>query len=202
MLYALLYSLSLFLLTCPICIFLTNESIQLMLASRSSHTSLLPLLLTLSPQPTTTAQPGYLPKNQPSLLAATDNSGNTALHYGSAYGHLKSIRTLLEHGADASARNAWSWTPVSYSASVQAEVYFKGLVNAAEREREDIREAVASSIGGARARSRSRGGSGGRATPGGVRLVDEEREEEWARMRAASGGSGGSFGRVRAGSGD
>ena len=171
-----------------------------MLASRSPHTSLIALLVTLSPQPTT--QSGYLSNNQLSPLSAVDNSGNTALHYASAYGHLKSIRTLLEHGADASARNAWSWTPVSYSASVQAEVYFKGLVNAAEREREDIREAVASSIGGARARSRSRGGSGGRATPGGVRLVDEEREEEWARMRAASGGSGGSFGRVRAGSGD
>jgi len=163
---------------------------QLMLTSRSPHTPLIPLLLTFSPP--TTPQAIYTP------LSSTDNSGNTPLHYASAYGQLKSIRTLLEHGADASARNAWSWTPVSYSASVQAEVYFKGLVNAAEREREGMREAVAGAAG-QRARSRSRGGSGGR---GGVRLVEEEREEEWMWLRAASGGSGGSFGRVRAGSGE
>ena len=67
-----------------------------------------------------------------------------------------------------------------------------------------IREAIfASCTGGSGvAISRSRGGSGGRATPGGVRLVEEEREEEWMRMRAASGGSGGSSGRMRAGSGE
>lgn len=93
---------------------------------------------------------------------------------------------------------------MSYSASVQAEVYFKGLVNAAEREREAV--GVREGVGGQR--SRSRGGSGGRVAPGGgggVRLVGgEEGDEEWERMRmrAASGGSGGSFGRVRAGSGD
>jgi len=162
------------------------------LTSRSAHTPLIPLLLAHSPPPT------------------TDISGNTPLHYAAAYGQLKTFRELLEHGADASARNAWSWTPVSYSASVQAEVYFKGLVNAAERERE--REAVGvgvrEGVGGQRIRSR--GGSGGRVTPGGgggggVRLVGgEEGDEEWERMRmrAASGGSGGSFGRVRAGSGD
>lgn len=171
-----------------------------MLTSRSPHTSLIPLLLTLSPPPTPSS-PHPL-----TLLSAVDISGDTALHYASAYGQLKIFRTLLEHGADASARNAWSWTPVSYSASVQAEVYFKQLVQAAEREREvlGMRE------GASRQRSRSRGGSGGRKAPGGgggggVRLVGgEEGEEEWERMRmrAASGGSGGSFGRMRAGSGD
>lgn len=58
---------------------------------------------------------------------------------------------------------------MSYSASVQAEVYFKGLVNAAEREREVL---------GMREGSRSRGGSGGRG--GGVRLVGSEEGGEWS----------------------
>ena len=38
------------------------------------------------------------------------------------------MRALLEAGADPGRRNAWCWTAVSYSFSVQAEVYFKGLV--------------------------------------------------------------------------
>lgn len=147
---------------------------SLMLTSRTPHTNLLSHLLTLSPGPA-------------SPLASADASGNTPLHYASAYGQLKSIRTLLEHGADASARNAWSWTPVSYSASVQAEVYFKGLVNAAEREREGM-----ATVTGAR----SRGGSGPKSGGGMVRMVSAEEGEEFERMRRS-----GESGRVRAGSG-
>jgi hypothetical protein len=173
----------------------------LTLTSRSPYTPLIPLLLALSPPPTI-----FNPQSSSPPLSTSDVSGNTPLHYASAYGQLKNFRELLEHGADASAKNAWSWTPVSYSASVQAEVYFKGLVNAAEREREVMGMGMREGAGGRR--SRSRGGSGGRVTPGGgggVRLVGgEEGEEEWERMRlrAASGGSGGSLGRVRPGSGD
>lgn len=144
-----------------------------MLTSRTPHTALLTHLLTFSPSPT-------------SLLAATDTSGNTPLHYASAYGQLKSIRTLLEHGADAATGNAWSWTPVSYSASVQAEVYFKGLVNAAEREREGM-----TTVTGAR----SRGGSGPKGGGGMVRMVSAE-GEEFERMRRS-----GESGRMRVGSG-
>lgn len=160
-----------------------------MLTSRTTHTTLLTHLLALSlslsvPSPTT---PTITTTSPPSPLAATDASGNTALHYASAYGQLKSIRALLEHGADAAARNAWSWTPVSYSASVQAEVYFKGLVNAAEREREGA--------------GRGRGGSGGPKGGGGgggmVRMVGaEEGGGEFERMRRS-----GESGRMRAGSG-
>lgn len=162
-----------------------------MLTARTTHTTLLTHLLALSLSlpslsPTTTSPPSP-------PLAATDASGNTALHYASAYGQLKSIRTLLEHGADAAAKNAWSWTPVSYSASVQAEVYFKGLVNAAEREREREREGMV----GAGA-SRGRGGSGGPKGGGGgmVRMVNAEEGGEYERMRRS-----GESGRVRAGSG-
>lgn len=77
---------------------------------------LLSTLLRLSPVP---------PKN---LLTAADLDGNTALHYASAYGQLKAIRALLAAGANPGAKNKYSWTPVAYSSTVQAEVYFKGLV--------------------------------------------------------------------------
>ena len=77
---------------------------------------------------------------------------------------------------------------MSYSASVQAEVYFRGLVGAAERE------------GGG---TRSRGGSGGAGKGGGgVRIVDEGRamgSQEMARVRSGESALGG---RSRAGSGD
>lgn len=69
----------------------------------------------------------------PVPLQACDLDGNTALHYASAYGQLKCIRALLEAGADPNRRNAWSWMAVSYSLSVQAEVYFKGLVGEGAR---------------------------------------------------------------------
>ena len=68
-------------------------------------------------------------------LSASDNDGNTALHYASANGHLKCIRTLLEAGASPLARNAYSWTPISYSSTVVAEVYFRNLVGEIERRR-------------------------------------------------------------------
>ncbi|KAL8928523.1 MAG: hypothetical protein Q9208_001757 [Pyrenodesmia sp. 3 TL-2023] len=67
----------------------------------------------------------------PTLLAAADHDGNTALHYASAYGQLKAIRALLAAGANPAARNAYSWTPIAYSSTVQAEVYFRGLIGGA-----------------------------------------------------------------------
>lgn len=73
---------------------------------------------------------------------------------------------------------------MSYSASVQAEVYFKGLVNAAEREREGMATVT------------GRGGSGPKSGGGMVRMVSAEEGEEFERMRRS-----GESGRVRAGSG-
>lgn len=156
-------------------------------------------------------------------LTATDIVGNTALHHASAYGQLKAIRTLMEHGADPNARNAWNWTPVSYSASVQAEVYFRNLVGAQQRaEGGDIGAGGVVGVGGGGGGTRSRGGSGGTTTSGagkgggGVRMVsssmgrEDEGEEgryavrgtgsaEMARLRSDSGGK---MLRGRAGSGE
>lgn len=65
---------------------------------------------------------------QRALLQHADVDGNTALHLASSNGHLLALRTLLAAGADAEKRNVWSWTAVSYSATVAAEVYFKNLI--------------------------------------------------------------------------
>ncbi|KAL9122070.1 MAG: hypothetical protein Q9187_001371 [Circinaria calcarea] len=92
-------------------------------------------------------------------LSASDNDGNTALHYASANGHLKCIRTLLEAGANPHARNTYSWTPVSYSSTVAAEVYFRNLVGDLERRRLEEREVK-------------------RGVEMGVRVVGREEEEE------------------------
>jgi len=111
----------------PRCIAWKNKRGEdaLMLASRHGASDLLTCLLTLAPDPS-------------ALLAAADNDGNIALHYASAYGQLKAIRTLLYAGADPMARNAYSWTPISYSSTVAAEVYFRNLV--AEFERRKVQE--------------------------------------------------------------
>jgi len=81
---------------------------------------LLPLLLTSTP---------------PALTTAHDNDGNTALHHASAAGELKALRLLLQYGASPMAQNNYSWTPIAYSSTVAAEVYFKQLVAEFEKRR-------------------------------------------------------------------
>ncbi len=95
-----------------------------MTASRHGADSIALLLLTLPTSPSTRADPN-----------AQDLVGNTPLHYASAHGELKVIRTLLAHGADPLLPNHYSWTPITYSSTVQAEVYFKNLVLEMERMR-------------------------------------------------------------------
>ena len=124
-----------------------------MLASRSGSSALIPTLLALAPSPV-------------AFLAEADLDGNTALHYASAYGHLKCIRMLLQAGASPVARNGFSWTPVSYSSTVAAEVYFRNLVGEIERRREGERE---------REREMSR------RREGGVRVVGGEDDGGWMR---------------------
>lgn len=167
-----------------------------MLASRTSLLPiLLPTLLSLSPAPESTS-PDPLGLSQTfvhPLLSATDTQGNTALHYASAYGQLKSIRALLAAGANPSARNAWSWQPVSYSLTVQAEVYFRALVGGRSAEgagkgRGDVEGGRPGTAAG-RGSAEEKRGAGGEGR-GGLRLVDSEEEP-----RGKDG-----FGRRRAGS--
>src|SRR5881275_465306 len=82
---------------------------------------------------------------------SADLDGNTPLHFASAYGHLLPLRTLLAAHANPMQRNSFAWTPVSYSLTVQAEVYFKNLIAEVERRRAILREReqlVAGSGGG------------------------------------------------------
>lgn len=64
----------------------------------------------------------------PEILNSYDHVGNTALHHASAAGELKALRMLLQYGANPLASNAYSWTPVHYSATPAAEAYFKTLI--------------------------------------------------------------------------
>ncbi|KAI9787666.1 MAG: hypothetical protein M1839_000197 [Geoglossum umbratile] len=77
---------------------------------------------------------------------AIDDAGNTALHFASAYGSLKAFRTLLFASANPLPQNYYSWTPLSYSSTVQAEVYFENLL--AERSRREVKVSGGSGGGG------------------------------------------------------
>lgn len=99
----------------------------LMLAAMGGHDTAVQLLLTYAPG-------GLEDHDNPNeLLNAADHDGNTALHFASMYGHVPVLRTLLAAGANWEKRNGWSWQPVSYSATVQAEVHYKGLVGEIEK---------------------------------------------------------------------
>ncbi|KAK5995462.1 Target of rapamycin complex 2 subunit AVO2 [Cladobotryum mycophilum] len=86
-------------------------------ASVGGHDTILQLLLT------------YVPGGPYEAVQRADAEGNTALHFASGNGNLLGLRTLLAAGADVEKRNIWNWTPAAYSATVQAEVYLKGLVS-------------------------------------------------------------------------
>ena len=93
----------------------------IMEASMGGHDTCLQLLLT------------YVPGGPYDAVQRADKEGNTALHFASGNGNLLGLRTLLAAGADVERRNVWNWTPAAYSATVQAEVYLKGLVSEVER---------------------------------------------------------------------
>lgn len=90
-----------------------------MFASRSGTLPLIPALLSVCP----------------SVLAATDAQGNTALHHASCAGELKVIRLLLQFGADPMPLNNCNWSPVHYSATRQAEEYLKNLIVEMEKKK-------------------------------------------------------------------
>jgi hypothetical protein len=133
----------------PRCVPWTNKAGMdaLMISSRSGALPLLPLLLTSSPSP--------------ALPTAHDNDGNTALHHASAAGELKALRLLLQYGASPLAQNNYSWTPIAYSSTIAAEVYFKQLVAEVEKRRvEGLKQ--------------ERESAGRQQRIGGVRLVTQE----------------------------
>jgi ankyrin repeat protein len=92
-----------------------------------------------------------VPGGPQEAVQRADNEGNTALHFASGNGNLLALRTLLAAGADVEKRNIWNWTPAAYSATVQAEVYLKGLVTEVGRRQQlkkEIEAAAAAKKGG------------------------------------------------------
>ena len=120
----------------------------IMYAAEGGHDTVVQLLLT------------YVPGGAQKALQRSNIEGNTALHFASAHAKMPVVRTLLAAGADPEKRNAWSWTPGAYSATVQAEVYLKNLVGEAERRKALLREIE------------SRGAKGAS-----VRMVDPDTDE-------------------------
>ncbi|KAG6139238.1 hypothetical protein E4U34_005769 [Claviceps purpurea] len=109
-------------------------------ASMGGHDTALQILLT------------YVPGGPRDAVHRADLEGNTALHFASSNGNLLGLRTLLAAGADVDCRNIWNWTPLAYSATVQAEVCLKGLVAEAGKRQQQQRkdsEASRSKKGGA-----------------------------------------------------
>lgn len=106
----------------PRCIRYTNRLGLDALAITSQHpesTGMIPILL---------HDPNY-----PADPDGRDHDGNTPLHHASASGSLKSLRILLTAGANPLGKNNYDWTPLAYSQTVAAEVYFKNLVAEFER---------------------------------------------------------------------
>lgn len=110
-------------------------------SGNGESTALIPVLLAL----------------EPSLAHSRDADGNTPLHHASAAGNLAALRLLLSAGANPLAKNDCDWTPLAYSQTVAAEVYFKNLVAEFER-----RKVEGMRVGEERERQRAAG----------VRLVD------------------------------
>lgn len=121
--------------------------------------------------------PQLLGASYPCSPHAHDNDGNTALHHASAAGELKCVRLLLQAGASPHAVNAYAWTPIAYSRTKDAKIYFEELVAEIERRKDDSRrEEVAAQQRVLRAKA---------GMAGGVRLVTQAESEG-----GAAGGGG------------
>ena len=97
------------------------------LASQNpASTSLIPVLLN-------PASIGAEGGGETANVHVRDQDGNTPLHHASASGSLKALRLILAAGANPLAKNTYDWTPLAYSQTVAAEVYFKNLVAELER---------------------------------------------------------------------
>lgn len=146
-----------------------NGRDAIMEASRGGHDTVVQILLT------------YVPGGPEDAVRREDKEGNTALHFASSNGHLLVLRTLLAAGADADHENVWCWTPVAYSASVQAEVYLKGLINQtkaqAQAQAQSQSQPRRGNLGSPELQKRGLHG----AVAAGLRLVrDDENDKPWA----------------------
>ncbi|EWC48001.1 hypothetical protein DRE_02883 [Drechslerella stenobrocha 248] len=88
-------------------------------------------------------------------INAFEPQGNTPLHFASAYGHLKVIRTLIDRGANFEHRNRKGWSAKDYSFSIAAEQYFKTLIDGVAIKHMTI------NMGGASSSIGTSGGGGG-----------------------------------------
>ena len=64
---------------------------------------------------------GHLKKalaKDPEILTTTDENLRTPLHNEALFGRLETTKTLLEHGADATAKCDRGWTPADYAKAV------------------------------------------------------------------------------------
>ncbi|EEH34902.2 hypothetical protein PAAG_05949 [Paracoccidioides lutzii Pb01] len=119
-----------------------NGATPLMLAVQNSNTSHTPQSTCLIPpkqRPRSSSNASEDTSTIATLLrldasvAFTDNAGNTALHYASAWGNLKAFRLLVSAGAPPLALNHFMCTPADYALSIQAGVYFRSLISEFER---------------------------------------------------------------------
>jgi hypothetical protein len=127
--------------------------------------NLLPIANALLPQrhPSPPPSPPNIP---PTRLAdgARQRRQHRAPLRQRASGELKALRLLLQYGASPLAQNAYSWTPIAYSATAAAEAYFKQLVAEFERRRVEAvqqqREMEMQRLAGVRLVTNMGGGSG------------------------------------------
>ena len=133
-----------------------------------------------------------------------DADGNTPLHHASAAGNMAALRMLLAAGANPLAKNDYDWTPLAYSQTVAAEVYFKNLVAEFERRKvEGLR------VGEERERQRAAGvrlvddgGSGGGQAREDLVELPAPAGRQWSSPRRPERGLGIEGMRMRAGSAD
>ncbi|EKG17869.1 Zinc finger Zim17-type [Macrophomina phaseolina MS6] len=148
------------------------QPLQLMHASKNGTSGLLPHLLNAP---------------YPCSPLAHDNGGNTALHHASAAGELKCLRLLLQAGSNPHALNAYAWTPLAYSRTQAAKLYFEDLIAEQERARSGQQQQQQQQQANAEARqykdsqtaqqaARREALRNNKALPGGVRLVTQDPE--------------------------
>ncbi|CAK1366905.1 unnamed protein product [Cercospora beticola] len=137
----------------------------------------------------------------PARADVQDLDGNTPLHHASASGSLKALRILLAAGANPLAKNNHDWTPLAYSQTVAAEVYFKNLIQEMEKRRQDgaraseelFRKKMAAAGGGVRLVSKQEQDEGAMGDGEDEQIIDDALKRHWSpvdRRRPGTPGGG------------